>query len=326
MNVRAPGRVNLIGEHTDYTGGLVFPMAIDRWTDVEGERSDRLRFRSADESQDVDLPVGVDVDDAADPPWGRYVAAVAAEVGNGLGFDGRVSTTIPIGAGLSSSAALQVALALALGFEGTERELAELVRRSEHRATGVPTGIMDQLSIAAGRDSQAMLIDCNDLSIRYVPIPNELVIVVRFIAHRTLEGSEYANRVAECAAAEKVIGPLRSASLDATTGIEDHVHRRRARHVVTENQRVLDFADALESGDYATAGAIMQDGHRSLRDDFEVSTPTMDAAVAELEADPTVYGARMTGGGFGGCVVALCRPDTNVEGWRVRPVPGARIL
>jgi galactokinase len=154
-------------------------------------------------------------------------------------------------------------------------------------------------------------------------VPDGLDIVVRFVAHRTLEGSEYGERVTQCTAAEAVVGPLRLASLDALDAIDDALVRARARHVVTENQRVREFAALLTAGDFESAGAVMTDGHRSLRDDFATSTPVMDAAVDDLVATPGVFGARMTGGGFGGCVVAICAPDARVDGWRVRPVAGA---
>ena len=162
---RAPGRVNLIGDHTDYTGGLVFPMAIDRWTEIDGSPADRIRLVSDDEPEPVDIPADVVAADVehVEPRWGRFVAAVAAELRSGRGFDGHVSTTIPVGAGLSSSAALEVAVALALGFDGTPIELAQLARRAEHAATGVPTGIMDQLCIASAQHGHATLIDCRTL-------------------------------------------------------------------------------------------------------------------------------------------------------------------
>ncbi len=323
IRVRAPGRVNLIGEHTDYTGGLVFPIAIDRWTEVIGQRSDRLQVSSDDGEGDIDLALADCHDPGSIAGWGRYVAAVADEVGNGNGLAAHVTTTIPVGAGLSSSAALEMAIGLALGFDGSAQQLAELGRRAEHRATGVPTGIMDQLCIAAAKDAHATLIDCRSLAITHVPIPTDVDIVVRFIAHRTLQGSAYADRVHECATAEALIGPLRDATVADLTGIDDDVVRRRARHAITENLRVLDFAAALAAGDYSAAGEVMTRGHQSLRHDYETSTAVMDAAVAELTATPGVYGARMTGGGFGGCVVALCAPDADVTGWKVRPVDGA---
>jgi galactokinase len=326
--VRAPGRVNLIGDHTDYTGGLVFPMAIDRWTEIEYvEDGTRVELRSTGELDPTSFELPVDGEPAVVAPgWGRYIAAVAAELGATTGIRGTVSTTIPVGAGLSSSAALEVAAAMALQHRGSPLDLARLAQRAEHRATGVPTGIMDQLCIASAVEGHALLIDCSTFDVTPSPVPVDVEIVVRFVARRTLEGSEYGERVAQCAAAEDVIGPLSIATLAATDAIDDPTVRARARHVVTENQRVRDFAGALASGDYRTAGEVMIDGHRSLRDDFATSTPVMDAAVEQLCAMPGVFGARMTGGGFGGCVVALCAPGADVEGWTVRPVAGAARL
>jgi galactokinase len=326
--VRAPGRVNLIGDHTDYTGGLVFPMAIDRWTVLEYTAGgDRVELTSADEPDPVSFALPVTSDPATVAPrWGRYVAAVAAELGATTGIRGEVATDIPVGAGLSSSAALEVAVGIALGHDGTPLDLARLSQRAEHRATGVPTGIMDQLCIAAAVEGHAVLIDCTTFEVTPWPVPADVDIVLRFVAHRTIEGSEYAERVEQCAAAEAAIGPLRLAALDDVNAIDDPVIRSRARHVISENQRVRDFAVALATADYATAGAVMVDGHRSLRDDFATSTPVMDAAVEQLAASPGVFGARMTGGGFGGCVVALCEPGAPVDGWIVRPVAGAAAI
>jgi galactokinase len=325
--VRAPGRVNLIGDHTDYTGGLVLPMCIDRWTEIAFTRGgNRIRLTSADDDAPVDLPVPFTSDPAAvRPRWGRYVAAVAAEMTDACGLTGHVSTTIPIGAGLSSSAALEVATGLALGFDGSAQELAMLGQRAEHRATGVPTGIMDQLCIASGVAGHALLIDCHTHAVTPTEVPDGVEIVVRFVAHRTLEGSEYAQRVAECTAAESVVGPLRDAHVADVDRIVDPIVRARARHVVSENRRVREFAAALAGGDVRMAGEIMLDGHRSLRDDFGTSTPAMDAAVEDLRRTAGVLGARMTGGGFGGCVVALCVRGADVDGWLVRPVAGAGI-
>jgi galactokinase len=320
--------VNLIGDHTDYTGGLVLPMAIDRWTEIHFEQSPgAVELTSDDEPGRVEIGLPFHDDPrAVEPGWGRYVAAVAAEMPGATGIRGRVTTTVPVGAGLSSSAALEVATALALGFEGSSVELAELGRRAEHRATGVPTGIMDQLCIAAAVAEHALLIDCHDLSIEPVPIPADLGIAVIHVAHRTLEGSGYADRAAECASAEESIGPLRLARPGAEAAITDPTVRRRARHVLTENERVRAVREALGAGDLVEAGRIVTDGHRSLRDDFEVSTPAMDAAVERLIATPGVFGARMTGGGFGGCVVALCAPGTDVGGWSVRSVGAAALV
>ena len=239
------------------------------------------------------------------------------------GIAGTVGTDIPIGAGLSSSAALELAVALALGFDGDPLSLAQLCRRAEVRASGVPCGIMDQLVIAAGVQGHALLIDCGDLTIEPVRVPEAVEVVVQFVAHRALAGSAYAQRVAECATAEELIGPLRSATLHEATSISDPVIRARAQHVVSENQRVRDFAAAIAAGDLHAAGALMVASHNSLRDLYLTSTPVMDAAVEQLSARPGVYGARMTGGGFGGCIVAIAEPGALSDGWVVRAVDGA---
>ncbi len=323
---RAPGRVNLIGDHTDYTGGLVFPMAVDRWTDLRFEPSDRVELTSADEPLPVSLPLDVDDPTEVTPAWGRYVAGVVSEMAPAHGIRGHVTTTIPIGGGMSSSHALEVAVALALGFEGSIVELAKLTQRAENRASGVPTGIMDQFSIAGGVAGHALLMDCGALTITPVRLPDDVEVVVRFVAHRTLVGSAYADRVAECTAAEALIGPLRTATPAAAAAIDDPVVRRRAMHVVAENRRVLDFADALRTHDLAAAGELMLASHASLRDLYDTSTPQMDAAVAEVAALPGVHGVRMTGGGFGGCIVALTRPGALRDGWKVTAVDGAAIV
>ncbi|MEY4230064.1 MAG: galactokinase, partial [Actinomycetota bacterium] len=315
---RAPGRVNLIGDHTDYTGGLVFPMTIDRFTEIRfaetrsaGRRS--VHLTSDDEPQPVEIPLDIADPTTVEPSWGRYVAGVVAEMADRPtnsgtagphGITGHMHTTIPIGAGLSSSAALEVAAALALGFEGTPLELAQLCQRAENRASGVPSGIMDQLCIAAGVADHALLIDCGALTVTPTPLPPDVEVVVQFIAHRTLVGSAYADRVAECAAAVREIGPLRTATLDDAQSIADPIVRARALHVVSENRRVRDFAAALSADDRRDAGALMLASHASLRDHFDTSTPAMDTAVERIAATRGVHGARMSGGGFGGGVVA----------------------
>ena len=324
MRVVAPGRVNLIGEHTDYTGGLVFPMAIDRWTSIDYDVADSgIVLDSADEDGTVSIALGQPFDAAMTPSWGRYVGAVASLMNSPRSISGRINTTIPVGAGLSSSAALEIAVALALGCELPSSELAQLTQRAEHVATGVPTGIMDQLCIASARDGHGTMIDCRTLEVTHVPIPTDVKIVVRFIAHRTLVGSAYADRVAQCAAAESIIGPLRDASLADVASITDATIASRARHVISENARVVSFASALAGGDYSTAGDIMSDCHRSLAEDFATSNDQMNAAVQDMRAIPGVFGARMTGGGFGGCIVALCEPDAVIDGWHVKPVSAA---
>jgi len=321
VKVAAPGRVNLIGDHTDYTGGLVLPMAIDRWTVVDCEPLDgAVELDSDDEPGAVRVALGEPFDPQMTPRWGRYVSAVTSLMRPLAGIRGRVSTTIPIGGGLSSSAALELATAVALGFDGSARDLALLGQRAEHLATGVPTGIMDQLCISSARAGHGTLIDCQSLEVEHVPIPESVHVVVRFVVHRTLEGSEYAARVDECARAEREIGPLRLATPSDVASIADATLRRRARHVITENQRVREFAEAIDSGELTEAGRLMTESHRSLAEDYEVSTPRMDSAVTELLDTSGVLGARMTGGGFGGCVVALCRAGATVDGWSVRPV------
>ena len=347
---RAPGRVNLIGDHTDYTGGLVLPMAIDRCTEIRFAEIRFAEIRAAgirpagqgsvhltsdDEPQPVEIPLDIADPAAVEPAWGRYVAGVVAELADRStssgtagphGITGHVHTTIPIGAGLSSSAALEVAVALALGFEGTPLELAQLCQRAENRASGVPSGIMDQLCIAAGVAGHALLIDCGALTVAPTPLPPDVEVVVQFIAHRTLVGSAYAERVAECAAAEREIGPLRTATLDDALSIADPIVRARALHVVSENQRVRDFAAALSADDLREAGALMLASHASLRDHYDTSTPAMDAAVERVAATRGVHGARMTGGGFGGCIVALAEPGALTEGWVVHAVDGAALV
>ena len=328
LSFHSPGRVNLIGDHTDYTGGLVLPMAIDRYTTIRGNRTkNSVRFRSQNESEIVEFDLPISSPEKVRPNWGRYVAGVAAEMQNlALGFDGEVSCTIPIGAGLSSSAALEVATALALGDTSTPVERAKLCQRAEFRGVGVPCGIMDQLAVTSGIRDHALVIDCHELTISPVQLPNDIKIVVQFIVERKLKSSSYAERVAQCKAAEEVVGPLRLARLSSLTNITDQTIFRRARHVVSENQRVRDFAEMLRKGDLKSAGQLMIDSHNSLDHDFETSTPQMNAAVATASLQPGVFGARMTGGGFGGCIVILADATAKIDGWQVRAVDAASQL
>lgn len=329
----APGRVNLIGEHTDYSGGLVMPMAIQLGTTIEGELLDgRIRLRSELEPDALDVVLPIDDPSVVEPPWGRYVAGVASELGAEVGMDAVVRSTVPPGAGLSSSAALEVATAYALGAgdDWTPAEIADIARRAEIRATGVPCGIMDQLASACGRAGHALLIDCETLTIEPAALGDDVaVVVIHSGQERRLAGSEYATRRAEVEAAVAIVGPLKDTDPDLDR-IADEVVRRRARHVLTENRRVRGFADALSAGDLVAAGRLMDDSHRSLRDDFEVSTPVLDELVGQLRSIDGVYGARLTGAGFGGCVVALCRPDVDptppgLRGWMVEASDGAAV-
>ena len=313
--VRAPGRVNLIGDHTDYTGGLVLPMVVDLHTTIVGTHGDGDSWHlTSDTHGSATIPLDTKRALEIESDWARYVAGVLSELlGRGIrirGFTGTVSTSLPIGGGLSSSAALEVAAArLALsGSDGADIddvELARLCQRAEHIATGVPCGIMDQLSIVAGRQGSATLIDCSSLEITRVPIPSELVVEHRFISPRTLAGSEYSSRVEECERIENQIGPLRTASIDDVESLDSDVLRRRARHVISENSRVRAFADALARHEFSEAGRLMTESHYSLAEDYGTSTPEMDAAVESARRERGVLGARMTGGGFGGCIVLL---------------------
>jgi galactokinase len=324
----APGRVNLMGDHTDYTGGWALPMAIELGTTVTGHAvpGAEVRLRSTTEPEEAIVPLAVEDPAAIAPDWARYVAGVVAALRPASGFVGTVDTTLPVGAGLSSSAALEVAVALALGFEGSSNELAALGQRAEQRASGVPCGIMDQLTSAAGVAGHALLIDFTALAVEPVALPADAtVVVVHSGEPRRLAGSAYAERRAACEAAAVEVGPLRDATLEDLDAITDTTVRRRARHVVTENQRVIAFAGALETGDLPAAGALMQASHTSLRDDFAVSTPALDALVTRLQRTPGVHGARLTGAGFGGCAVALTEPGVLREGWTVRASAGARL-
>jgi galactokinase len=328
IRAHAPGRVNLIGDHTDYAGGLALPMAIDLGTTVLGEtHGERIVLRSHQEDEPLTLSLTVEDPAGVEPRWARYVAGVVAELQPDRGFVGIVDSTLPVGAGLSSSAALELAVALALGFEGSPRELAQLGQRAEQRASGVPCGLMDQLASACGRRGHAMLVDFASLDIDYVALPAQIeVVVVHSGEPRALTDSAYAERRAQTEAAASLLGPLRDLDLDRLSDIDDPVVRRRARHVISENERVTRFVDSLANEDFGEAGAVMSESHRSLRDDFEVSTERLDELVARLDATEGVYGTRLTGAGFGGCVVALCErgalPD---EGWHVQAAAGAYV-
>ena len=323
----APGRVNLIGEHTDYTGGYVLPMAVDLGTTVVFERGGTtVRLESTEQSEPAVVPIDPEQEGTIPAGWARYVAGVVAAVRPAEGGRGVVTTSLPLGAGLSSSAALEVALALALGFDGGPLELALICQQAEWLAFGVPTGIMDQLASAAGKAGHALLIDCRTREVTPVPLPADVDVVVADSGERrSVAMSAYAERRAQCEAAAALVGALRDASINAIEGIVDPVLRRRARHVVTENARVLAFVECIRRGDLRGAGEIMIAGHASLRDDFEVSTPALDLLVEKLCATRGVYGARLTGAGFGGCVVALADPTSTTPGRRLRASAGATL-
>ena len=273
----APGRVNLIGEFTDLAGGLVLPAALDLGIRLDVEPARATRLSSADAAKAGD--------------WTRYVDAVEAELAAlgrpSVGIAGTVTSTLPLGAGLSSSAALEVVVALALcavaEFPLEPLELAQAARRAEHRAVGVPCGIMDQAASVLGRAGCAVLLDTATLAYEHVPLPGGLaLVIVDSGVSRRLEGSGYAQRKRELEAGDP----------------------RRRRHVETETERVRATVDALHAGDLARLGELFRAGHESLRVDYEVTIPELDRLV-ELAYAHGAVAARMTGGGFGGAIVAL---------------------
>jgi len=330
----APGRVNLIGEHTDYTGGLVCPMAIQLGIAIDGLPDDGVvRVSSATEAGSVEFALPISDPRSVRPTWGRYIAGVAALLDEPRGFDATITSTLPAGAGLSSSAALEVAAAMALGAaaDSTPTQIAAIAQAAEQQATGMPCGIMDQMASACGIAGHALRIDCGTGEITPVAVPDGArIVVIHSGQSRRLVDSAYAERRHQCESAETVIGPLRHASLGDLDAVADDTTRRRAHHVISENLRVDEFIGALAGGDLAAAGDAMARSHVSLRDDFEVSTVVLDDLVEHLMAIDGVYGARLTGAGFGGCVVVLCRPDvtpipSGLQGWLVEPSAGASI-
>lgn len=303
--------MNLIGDHTDYCDGFVLPLAIDRDCLVATlPRTDgRVVARSADVPGVVELDTERAGSHSVDPPWGRFVAgvvdALAARGVTTSGINLAVASTVPPGSGLSSSAALSVGLTIAMAdAAGSTLEplaVAQLARDAETRATGVETGLMDQLTSVFGVEGHALLIDCRSFAVEPIRLPSALaVLVVNSALPRTLAASEYSRRRAACTAAARRlgVGALRDAALDQVR--EDPL----PRHVVTENRRVLDAAEALRTGDVGALGPLLLASHSSLRDDYRVSTPELDLLV-ELLVDAGALGARLTGAGFGGCVVAL---------------------
>ena len=305
-----------MGDHTDYNEGFVLPMAIDRSVAVTARQRDdgRVHVISDDHGGVVEVAAdGSDEPRQVDPAWGRLIAGVvaaAAARGRGpVGIEARISSSVPEGSGLSSSAAVEVAVALALadaaGLALAPRDVALLCQAAEHAATGVPSGVMDQLTSVCGVAGAALLIDCRWLEVEPVLLPGDLaVLAVHSGIPRRLEDTPYAERRAGCEAAARRLGlaSLRDASLDQVR--DDPL----ARHVVTENARVHATAAALRDGDVERAGRLFTESHASLRDDFRVSTAELDVLVEELER-AGAYGARLTGAGFGGSVVAICAED-----------------
>ncbi|HEX9370821.1 MAG TPA: galactokinase [Roseiflexaceae bacterium] len=325
LMVRAPGRVNLIGEHTDYNDGFVFPAAINRATYVAARpRDDNLVHVVAVDLGDEDEFALDRIERSAAHPWSDYIRGVAKGLlAAGHSLDGAnllITSDVPRGSGLSSSAALEVATGYA--FQLLNRlnilgeELALLAQGAENSFVGVQSGIMDQFISALGRRDHALLLDCRDLSYRPVPLPPDAQIVVcDSHVERRLAGSAYNERRQECDEAVRLLKqwyPKILALRDVTVA-QLHAHEgdlpelvcARARHVITENDRALRSVAALESGDVAAFGRLMNESHASLRDDYQVSIPEMDTLVAAAQRVPGCYGSRLTGAGFGGCTVSL---------------------
>ena len=310
--VQAPGRANLIGEHTDYNDGFVLPAALELRTVVAGGRSDRIRLRSVGRGR----PITVDSETGRGPAkgWGRYVAAVVkALIEDGRkvrGIDGVIDSNLPSGTGLSSSAALEVAVALAVLDEEIEAiALARICQRAENVHVGVRSGIMDQLASVAAKAGSALFIDCRSLETSDVAIPDDLrLLVVDSGQRRQLARGDYNRRREECEEAARRLGvaALRDATEQqlASAGLPVPL-AARARHVVTENARVLAAVDAFRADDRGRIGELFAASHASLATDFEVSTPELDALVEIATRTDGVIAARMTGAGFGGCTVNL---------------------
>lgn len=315
--VRAPGRVNLIGEHTDYNDGFVLPCAIDFETRIVlRRRADaRVRVLACDWGGAID-EFALDAPIAHSPAgWPNYVRGVLSQLHPTHGADLAISGNVPQGAGLSSSAALEVAVARAFDAASSPTRIAQVAQRAENEFVGVRCGIMDQLVSAAGVEGHALLIDCRSLAFTPVPVPpGTTVMIVHSHVPRGLVDSAYNERRAQCEAAARFFGvpALRDVTpvqvAERPDGLDEQSYRR-ARHIVTENVRTEAAAAALAAGNLQAMGQLMAASHDSMRDDFQITVPAIDRLVAILQqAIGPQGGARMTGGGFGGCVVALM-PD-----------------
>ena len=320
---RAPGRVNLIGEHTDYNDGFVLPMAIDRWVWMAAAptgRQDRtIRLAALSLDSDVQLFSLDGLEPAADASWSNYVRGVLAlleRAGHRLdSLDLVYAGNVPMGAGLSSSAAVEVATGTAVralwGLELSDLVLAQVCQQAEHEFAGTRCGLMDQLISVVGQEGHALLIDCRHLTWEAVPLPDSVAVVVCDTGKRRgLATSAYNERRAQCEEGARLLDVVALRDLDVD-GFEAKAQelspllRRRCRHVVHENDRTLRAAKALLQGRIDLFGQLMNQSHASLRDLYEVSCEELDLMAALAQSQPGCWGARMTGGGFGGCVVAL---------------------
>ncbi|MCX7721436.1 MAG: galactokinase [Verrucomicrobiae bacterium] len=327
--VAAPGRVNLIGEHTDYNDGYVFPMAIERYTVIAAaptaNGSNTVRLASTAMARAVALDLTKPLTPFPKGTWANYpTGVIAGFIARGLkpsGFDALVNSTVPLGGGLSSSAALEVATATLLEvITGTKLDPVEkalLCQKAEHEYAGMPCGIMDQFISVMARENHVMLLDCRSRVPELVPMsdPAVAVLIINTNVKHELTGSEYPTRRKQCEAAAAAMGvaALRDATaamLESAKARLDPVVFKRARHVIGEIDRTLRAAAAVRAADWAEMGRLMYASHYSLRDDYEVSCAELDLVVElakEIGLQGGVYGCRMTGGGFGGCCVALVR-------------------
>lgn len=321
--VRAPGRVNLIGEHTDYNDGFVLPLAIDRavWIALQPRPDGGVTAHSIDNDETLEFSLE-SIQNGGDG-WAEYLKGVAwalQQTGYHLrGWQGVVVGDVPMGAGLSSSAALELATARAFaavsGWPWEASAMARLCQRAENEWVGVNCGIMDQMISAAGVAGHALLIDCRSLETSPAPLPPATAVVVLDTAtRRGLVESAYNERRAQCEAAARFFGvpALRDVSptqFETQAGQLDKLIRRRARHIITENERVLQAVEAMQRGDPVELGQLMNASHTSLRDDFEVTNEALNTMVENAQKESNCYGARMTGAGFGGCAVALVRAE-----------------
>lgn len=327
---RAPGRVNLIGEHTDYNLGFVFPIALEMscYVAVAPAKHGDLRIYSRNLQQQFSLPAATAGAAARSGEWHDYVIGVAQQLQWAgvpiASADLWIASEVPTGAGLSSSASLEVATALALLHIANRTmepiEVARLAQRAETQFVGMPCGIMDQYASVFGREHSAIQIDCRSLTHQYVQLPSSVAIVaVNSLVKHELGTSAYRDRVQECRQAVEAISQLRpevaslrDISLADFSALQDSVPllpRRRARHVISDSQRVLDFGLAAQAGDLREMGRLFVASHRSMQYDYEISCEEIDFLVDTAVKLPGVYGARMTGGGFGGCTVNLVDPD-----------------
>lgn len=319
--IRAPGRVNLIGEHTDYNDGFVMPLAIDRatWIALKPRVDRRVSLYSLDFTEEVTFEL--DALERTGPLWAEYVKSVAWALGESghrlTGWDGVMAGDVPIGAGLSSSAALELAtsraFAMTSGIDWEPIAMALIAQRAENVWVGVNCGIMDQMISATGLADHAVLIDCRSMRTTHVRLPTGSVIVVMDTAtRRGLVDSTYNERRSQCEQAARFfgVGKLRDVGrkrfADQAGALPD-VIRRRAAHVISENARVLEAARVMRTDNAIKLGRLLNASHDSLRDDFQVSSFELDMMVDIARNEPVCYGARMTGAGFGGCAVALVR-------------------